>query len=118
MMHDFDHFLEQHFSNYVIDPELSALIEQLNEWDLPNDDGHVEQLNQFITMRLQFRMKFFSCIEKTINNLATLLFLRHCTSSDFSTLLMMLTVVDAKINEHLLSRYHRILALPHNFQVS
>jgi hypothetical protein len=42
----------------------------------------------------------------------------HCTSLDLRDLMVWLTVVDAKITEHFLNRYHRVLSMRHTLPVN
>lgn len=97
VMHAFDTFDETQMNNLIQnerDFEIYSLIEQLNEWQIPNDDDHIQYINH-------------------LNHPAIV---RHCTSRDLSTLLIILSVIEAKINEHLMNRYYQILALNHNLE--
>uniref|UniRef100_A0A914HGZ5 Ubiquitin-like domain-containing protein n=1 Tax=Globodera rostochiensis TaxID=31243 RepID=A0A914HGZ5_GLORO len=93
-MHSFDHFDENTIKGFVErdgDQELITLIQELDSWQTPDDEAHLQTLNQ-----------------NTI--------VRHCLSMDLSRLLVILSMVDAKINEHLMSRFNRILSRQHNLQ--
>ncbi|KAI3422383.1 hypothetical protein GPALN_012901 [Globodera pallida] len=93
-MHSFDHFDENTIKGFVErdgDQELITLIQELDSWQAPDDEAHLQTLNR-----------------NTI--------VRHCLSMDLSRLLVILSMVDAKINEHLMSRFNRILSRQHNLQ--
>uniref|UniRef100_A0A914N8S4 Ubiquitin-like domain-containing protein n=2 Tax=Meloidogyne incognita group TaxID=654580 RepID=A0A914N8S4_MELIC len=97
VMHAFDACDEIQMNNLIQnerDIEICSLIEQLNNWQIPNDDDHIEH----------------------INNLHHPAVVRHCTSRDLSTILIILSIIEAKINEHLMNRYYQILALNHNLE--
>uniref|UniRef100_A0A914MXR0 Uncharacterized protein n=1 Tax=Meloidogyne incognita TaxID=6306 RepID=A0A914MXR0_MELIC len=96
-MHAFDACDEVQMNDLIQnerDIEICSLIEQLNNWQIPNDDDHIEH----------------------INNLHHPAVVRHCTSRDLSTILIILSIIEAKINEHLMNRYYQILALNHNLE--
>nr|CAD2175998.1 unnamed protein product [Meloidogyne enterolobii] len=97
VMHAFDACDEIQMNDLIQnerDIEICSLIEQLNNWQIPNDDDHIEH----------------------INNLHHPAVVRHCTSHDLSTILIILSIIEAKINEHLMNRYYQILALNHNLE--
>ncbi|KAF7632640.1 Ubiquitin-like domain-containing protein [Meloidogyne graminicola] len=76
------------------DVEVLSLIEQLNEWQVPTDNAHIQNINH-------------------LNQPAII---RHVTTHDLSNFLIILSVIEAKINEHLMNRYYRVLALNNVFE--
>ncbi|KAL3082881.1 hypothetical protein niasHS_010683 [Heterodera schachtii] len=95
-MHSFDHFDEndlKRFTERDEDQELITLIRELTAWQLPDDEAHLQTLNRNTVVR-------------------------HCLSMDLSRLLVFLGLVDAKINEHLMSRFNLVLSHRHNLQSS
>jgi len=93
-MHSLDHFNDEQLRASVlyvngigVSEPLLEVIEELKNWDLPDDQTHTEALVE--------------------SELA----IRHCTSADYAKLLEFLSVVEAQFNEHIMPRYSRILQL-------
>ncbi|KAI1719886.1 ubiquitin family domain-containing protein [Ditylenchus destructor] len=95
-MYSLDFFASDELRTLHTDAEnepMLELIEQLENWELPEDEEHHQTLDNEIIMR-------------------------HVTSSDYALLLQHVTLLDSYVQEHLLSRYCRVLAMRQTHEAS